>query len=276
MHHATPPVGTPPRTWPFLLLLLALSIPFYVLGLAGDRLPFATFLPLSALMTFTPMLAALGLAWRCSGARGAMDLLGRAFDVRRVRDARWVLAALLLMPVVFLLAYGVQGLSGGARPDPAVFPASAVLAFSLMFFLGAIGEELGWQGHAFAGLRAGRSVFAASLVLGVIWALWHVIPFALMGRSAAWILLHGLCMVALRVLLVWLFVNAGESVFIAALFHATTNGAWGLITNYGSFYDPFAMLLVLAPLTGAIVALWGPSTLARFRFARPAAKPLAS
>jgi hypothetical protein len=46
------------------------------------------------------------------------------------------------------------------------------------------------------------------------------------------------------------------------------NLPWSLIENYGSFYDPFITFVLLMLAVGGIVALWGPATLARFRYAQ--------
>lgn len=249
------------------MLVFLLSVPFYVLGAAGGRLPIATFLPMSAIMAFVPMIVALALVYRENGANAARLFLGRAFDYRSIKGVGWILAALLMMPLVFVLEYGVLRLSGAA-PLGAPFPIATILAFVVMFFVGAVGEELGWQGYAFPGLRERRSALEAGLILGVIWALWHVIPYAQMGRSGDWIIWQFLGAIAMRVIIVWLFVNTGQSLFIAALFHTMINTPWGLFPNFGSYFDPFVMFVILALLAGIIIALWGPATLARFRYAQ--------
>jgi hypothetical protein len=87
-----------------------------------------------------------------------------------------------------------------------------------------------------------------------------------MGRSGDWIIWHCLSMIAMRVIIVWLFVNTGQSVFIAVLFHTMSNIPWGILSNYESYYDPFVTFLILAVVCGVIVAIWGPATLARFRY----------
>ncbi len=249
----------------FFLLVILLSIPLYVLGAHGDRLPIATFLPLSALMAFIPMIAALVLVTRESGARGARQLLARALDYRRIKGVAWVLAALLLIPIMALLGYGALRIEERTLPDAQFFPVAEIVALSLMFFIGAVGEELGWQGYAYARLKHGRSAINAALIIGAIWALWHVIPYVQLGRSADWIVWQCLGTIALRVIIVWLFVNAGQSVFVAVLFHTMINMPWGLVQNYESFYDSQAMFVILALVAGTVAALWGPSTLARFR-----------
>ena len=243
--------------WVFFLILLLLSLPFWWIGGAGGRLPFATFLPVSALMTFVPMIAALVLVYRESGATGARAFVSQALDIDGIKGMGWVLTALLLMPVVFALQYGVLRFSGAALPDPQFFPIAEVLAFLLMFIIGAIGEELGWQGYAFGPLRERWGALAAGLIIGVIWALWHVIPFAEMGRSGGWIAWHSLAMIAMRVIIVWLFANTGQSVLIAVLFHTMSNMPYGVLANYGSYYDPLVTALILTIVAAVIVALWG-------------------
>ena len=256
-----------PSPWVFFLLVLLLSIPFYALGAAGGRLPILTVLPISALMACTPMVAALILVYRERGAEGVANLLKRALDLGRIRSMRWYLIAVCLLPIVAVLQYIVLRLIGTTLATP-LFAFGDAPLFLVMFFVGAIGEELGWQGYAFPALSTRYSALVAALILGVFWALWHVIPFIQVGRGADWILWHGLGIVALRVIIVWLFVNSGQSVFIAVLFHTMSNMPWGVVTNYGSFYDPLVTFVVLTLAAGTVTAYWGPATLGRFRYAR--------
>lgn len=250
----------------FFLTVFLLSIPFFLFVAPGGRLPFATFLPVSALMTFVPMFVALGLVALQDGHAGAIVLARQALDLRGIKRLRWLLTAIFFMPVAFGLQYGIIHLFGVALPAVAGVSITAILAYFLMFLVGAVGEEIGWQGYGFAGLRDRASALNAALVLGVVWALWHVIPFALMGRSGDWIIWQCLVIILLRVIIVWLFVNTGDSVMIAALFHAMSNLVWGALPGVESTYDPFALVLVLLPATVGIVVLWGPATLSRFRY----------
>ena len=247
----------------FFLLIAVLSVPFYLLGAAGGRLAGLPILPASALMTFTPMIAALILVYRQRGAVGAAALLGRVFELRRHRGMGWYLTALLFMPVICVLEFGALRFIGREVPLPQIAPSEAFLLFSA-FFIGAIGEEVGWQGYAFPALRTRMSALAAAVVLGTVWAMWHVIPFVQLSRSTDWIFWHSLSAVALRIIIVWLFENTGRSTLVAVLFHTMLNVSWALFPNSGSHYDPFVTFVILSLVVGAIIALWGPSTLARF------------
>ena len=78
----------------FFLLVLALSIPFWLIGGATD-LQLIPGLSVSALMGFCPMLAALILVYREGGVAAARALLGRSFDFRRIKSKRWLVPTLL-------------------------------------------------------------------------------------------------------------------------------------------------------------------------------------
>ena len=244
----------------FFGLVLVLSLPFYALGLTGATLPFAAALPISALMACVPMAAALFLSARHEGQ------ISSAVPMRPLPKLRWTVAAFAIMPAAFAVTAAILWLSGAPLPPLTLLPLGAVLPAFALFFLGAVGEEVGWQGYAFPALAAGHTVLNCALIIGTFWAVWHVIPFALMGRSATWIVWHSFGMVLMRVLIVWLFVNTGQSLLIAVLFHVMSNSVWGLFSDYGPFYDPKILCAVLFLPVLAVVALWGPATLTRLRY----------
>ena len=172
------------------------------------------------------------------------------------------------MPAAFAVTADILRFSGTTLSAPHPLPLGAVLPAFTLFFLGASGEEVGWQGYAYPALAGRHTALNCALIIGTVWALWHVIPFAVMGRCTAWIVWHSVAMVLMRILIVWLVVNAGHSLMIAVLFHAMSNSVWGLFSNYDPFYDPATLCAVLILPVLAVVALWGPLTLTRFRYGR--------
>jgi uncharacterized protein len=240
----------------YLALVFALSLPFYALGVMGGRLPGLPNLPSSALMTFVPVIATLIVIYRKGGIASIMALVRRAADVRAFRHPGWLLTALLFMPLVCVLEFGALRLMGSALPQPEIVPGDLLFLF-VAFFIGAIGEELGWQGYAYPALRTRMGILPSAIILGSVWALWHVIPFAQLGRSQAWTLWHSLSAVMLRIIIVWLFENTGKSLFSAVLFHTMINLSWALFPSSGSYYDPFVTFVILLLAVGMIVGLWG-------------------
>ena len=239
----------------FFILVFILSVPFYILAVSGAKLPGLPFLPASALMGFLPMTAALILTYQQRGSARASALLKSTFVLRRKFSAGWVLGALFFMPIVFLLEFWILRWTGSAVPIPHIETLQAFFYF-VAFFIGAIGEELGWQGYAYPRLRNSASVFGAALILGIIWALWHVIPYYQMGRSTNWIVWQALSTIILRFIIVWFFENTSKSILIAVLFHTMINLTWALFPIAGSFYDPFITFLILAFPVSTIVAWW--------------------
>lgn len=239
--------------WRFFGLVLILSLPFYALGLTGAALPFASALPLSALGAVVPMIAALLLIWRQGDRTGIKTLLAKAHDFSGVTGVGWVIAA-GFMPAAFALTAGLVWLSGTPLPALQVLPVSAIIPAFALFFVGAVGEEMGWQGYAYPALTKHHSALTAALVIGIVWALWHVIPFALMGRDAGWIFWHSLVIVLMRIIIVWLFLNTGQSILIAVLFHVMSNSGWGVFADFDPYYDPLFMCMVL--LAAVAVILW--------------------
>ena len=239
----------------FFGLVLVLSLPFYALGITGYPLPFAPALPISAMMAMVPMVAAGLLAYRHGGLPATLHFAGQAVDAHRIPHAGWVIAALSIMPLAFALTAGILWLTGTTLPGLHLFPIMAVTGSFAVFFIGAVGEELGWQAYAYPRLIRRYSALQAALMIGVIWALWHVIPFALMGRSAEWIVWQGGGMVCMRIIIVWLFVNTGHSIVVAVLFHMMSNSVWGVFANFEPWYDPLIMCGVLLVTVVGIVRL---------------------
>jgi len=247
----------------FFLLVLVLSIPFWILGaLTKDLtkiLPIK--LPISALMAFCPMLAAMILVYRARKTQGLKELLQRAFDLKRIKDKKWYLLIVLLMPCIAALSYGYMKMTGAVSSEPKI-SGLTVFIFSLVYFIGAIGEELGWSGYVIEPLQNRYGALKASILLGLLWAIWHIIPWSQTHQTPVWIIWQSLGTVFLRVIMVWIFNNTGKSVFAMVLFHTMINLSPYLIPNYGAHYDPFIFSILLGITAIAITCLWDAKTLA--------------
>lgn len=248
---------------PFFLLVVALTIPFWLIS-AATGLELLPGLPVAALAAFCPMTAAVILVYRENKTAGVTALLKRSFDFKRIEAKVWYAPILLLMPVVSVLSFGVLRLSGTPVPGPriAVLPA---LILCVVFFVGALGEELGWSGYAIDPMQVRWGALLAAIALGLFWAVYHYIALVQAHRSVAWIAWWTLSTVALRVIIVWLYNKTGRSVFAVALFHMTFNVTWQLFPVSGSYFDPRVTGAILALVAVIIVLVWGPQTLARTR-----------
>ncbi|MBC7935595.1 MAG: CPBP family intramembrane metalloprotease [Rhizobacter sp.] len=236
----------------FFILVFILSIPFWILGaMAPDTtklLPVQ--LPISALMTFCPLIAAAILVYKKQKIQGVKHLLQLSFDFKKIKNKKWYLVILFLMPAISLLSFLYMKLSVGILPGPKISTLFVVI-FLILYFIGAIGEEIGWSGYVTPLLQNRYGALKASLLLGTIWALWHIIPWSQAHQTTIWIIWQCIGTVFLRVIMVWIFNNTGKSVFAMVCFHTMVNISPYLIPNYGSHYNPFAFS-VLAIVTATI------------------------
>jgi membrane protease YdiL (CAAX protease family) len=241
----------------FFLLVFALSLPFLILGAVRPR-ELLPGLPVAALMVVCPALAASLVVYREQDGHAVAALLRRAADAGRIPPL-WYLPILLLMPCLTLLVYGWMRMAKAPLPEPSV-PLTGAAGLFLVFFVSAVGEEVGWTGYVLDPLQDRAGALTAALVIGLVWAAWHIIPLVQAHRATPWIAWWGLGTVGSRILMVWLYDNGGRSVFGASLYHAISNLCWQLFPNAGSHYDPrrTAILILLA---AAVVSLaWRPGT----------------
>jgi uncharacterized protein len=228
----------------FFLLTFALAIPFWALG-GAIGIQLLPGLPLAALMFVCPGLAALMLVGRERGYAGVRALLARALDYTHVTAKVWYIPIVLVTPGIFVLSYFVLRMIGTPVPVPQISLWST-LTLCVVFFVGALGEELGWSGYAIDPMQNRWGALRASLLLGAVWAVWHWVPLIQIHRSVEWIAWWTLWTVSARVIIVWLYNHAGKSVFGAALFHATSNVSWQMFPIHGSFFDPRVSGLITA------------------------------
>ena len=245
----------------FFLLVFALSAPLWlVASLAQYRL--LPGLPMSAVTVLCPLVASLILIAFERGSAGVTSHLKRALDFRLIKRKVWYAPILLLMPATAALAYISMRVLDVPLPAPAL-SVSIVPALFLLFFLAAVAEELGWSGYVLDPLQNRWGALLASLMLGLVWAIWHVVPLLQVGRAPGWIAWWSIATVATRVLHTWLYNNTGKSVFGAALFHAMTNVSWQMFPNHGSHYDPRITGIILSIIAVLVTIASGPRTLVR-------------
>jgi uncharacterized protein len=255
----------------FFLLVFALSIPFWVVAaMVRQRLPLPMNLPVSSLSVFCPLIAALILVRKEDGPGGAKRLLRRVFDYRRIKRKIWYLPIILGMPLIMVVSYGVMRLMGLPLPAQSRVPLLAIPVLFVVYFAAAAGEETGWMGYAVDPLLDRWSALKTSLVLGSGWAVWHVTLYVQAHHDLAWIAWQSFSLVAVRLLIVWLYNNTGKAVLAAILFHDMMNVSQGLFPNSSSHYDPAVTAPVIVIAAVIVTFLWGAKTLARYRYATAA------
>jgi membrane protease YdiL (CAAX protease family) len=210
------------RLWPFFLL--AFGISWGIFGLiasfpdAVERLTgeISAANPLFIIMVYGPAIAALLLVAPAAGLAGLRAFLARLLIF--AIPGRWFLVILLALPALFYIGAAIKGaplVPDGLPGFPAILGAMALMAV-----LGPV-EEIGWRGFALPLLQRRLSPLAASLVLGLIWGIWHLPAFFLSGTPQSnWGFLPFLIgATALSVIATGLFNATRGSLFWVALMH---------------------------------------------------------
>lgn len=225
----------------FVLAFLGSWLAWLPAALPGLGLPAIDLtLPFSGLLgAFGPTLAALIIVAAVRGRRGLGKLLRRAL-IWRVSPG-WYLFVLFWPPLLVLAGGMIAGLLGSATPDYAAPPVLElyplppelmevgpwpVLPFIFLQNLligSAMGEEIGWRGFALPRLQARMGALGASLVLGVVWAVWHLPLYLTPGHPLSDVFLGWtlLAIVGDAILFTWIFNHTRGSLLLALLFHAS-------------------------------------------------------
>lgn len=262
-HDARDPITPAHDVLPFIGLTAAASVPFWVAGatVADPSLGLPVNLPVSALMVVCPLAAGAALTYREGGIDGVARLLRRAVDLRRVRP-RWLYAPIVgLVPAVAVCSYAAQRLLGHQIPAPSI-PLGSATGFAVLYLLSTACEQLGWTAYATDAMLERRDALTSALVIGTVWAAWHVLPYVQAGRSTAWIFSQSLFTVALRVALTSAYLATDRSVAATILMQTSADLSWSLYPRFGSHYDPVMTGAMLSAVAVAITLAWGRRTLA--------------
>ena len=207
----------------FLALTFCLSwVPMTLFMIFPDQLTplfgeISTSNPFFLLAVYAPSLSGIFLIWHHYGLKGLGSFFRRLLLWRA--PLSWWLFLLLGIPVIVYAAAVINGTIDNPFPFSSWYMVFPALVQSLL--LGPLGEEFGWRGLALPLLQRRFAPFWSSLILGVVWAIWHTPAFLVSGTAqSAWSFgpfFVGL--VAITIILTPLF-NAGRgSLLIAVLYH---------------------------------------------------------
>lgn len=233
--------------------------------LVFEVVPSSMTVPLIMLGGFGPFVGAV-VALRLTGRRIRTWLQS---NLRYRIPLRWYVVALALPPalivsssVVYVTLFDASYAFAEIQPLW-LFP----VGFVVTFLLGGGQEELGWRGFAQPALQEGLSAFTASLLIGVVWFVWHLPLFFVPGSSQAGVPVvpYAVGVIATAVVLGWLY-NTTESLLIPWLYHASVNpaggyflaGVAGLQTARG--YGSYALLVTAVAIV--LLLRHGPMNLA--------------
>jgi len=191
---------------------------------------------------FMPSVVAFALTARDRGAAGCVALLRQALP-RAVR-ARWYVFAVGYMAAIKLAVALLHRLATGAWPPFGDISVPLLFVSILISTPVQAGEEFGWRGYALPGLAARFGLARASLLLGAIWACWHL-PFFFIAASDTFhqsFPLYFVEVTALSVAMAWLYWRTGGSLLLVMLMHAAVNATKDIVPSaVKGATNPFAL-----------------------------------
>jgi membrane protease YdiL (CAAX protease family) len=131
-------------------------------------------------------------------------------------------------------------------------PARIIPFIGFTFLFGPFPEELGWRGYALDGLQERKSVLVSSLILGTIWAIWHIPLFFMrgtfqselgFGSIAFWQFMGSAILIS--IFFTWIYNNNNRSILSAMLFHFSINLTGNLLSETSVVINLRLMVLII-------------------------------
>jgi len=214
---------------------------------------------------FVPSLLAIFLTWKKEGVSG-LRLLGRRILQFKL-GWRWYVLTFLIVIVGTAGQLTINRLLGNS------FNANLFVAqlgsFLPLLILGPLSEEIGWRGYALERLQTRWNALTSSLIVGLVWALWHLPLFMMVGTSQYELGLPFISflagIMANSVLYTWLYNNTKQSIWSAILLHWLYTCAFQVISisvTRSPLYNWLEYLPYVIMAT-TVVLIWKPQTLSR-------------
>ncbi len=213
-----------------------------------------------------PMVMGIAFTYLTRDKEGRRDYWKRVISFKRI-PAKWYLIIFIFVPILNGLAALLDVITGGTGAtwgetalNALTNPASIILSilFATLFpFI----EELGWRGYLLDRLQERYSVLVSSLILGILWSLWHLPTFFIrdsyqaslgIGTPAFWWFFAGI--IPLTFVFTCIYNNTNRSTLAVILFHSMVNFTGELFT-LSERADTYSILLWFVAAIGATV-IW--------------------
>ncbi|MFJ7666610.1 lysostaphin resistance A-like protein [Lysinibacillus sp. NPDC097195] len=168
--------------------------------------------------------------------------------IRNLKNSRLPIAWYLFTIVLAFIACFLPTFWGGATIENPLY--LALINFPIMIIGGGL-EEIGWRGYLQPTLQKKWSPFTSTLIVGVIWAIWHlplwfVVGSNQMSMNFLWFTLVALAL-SFLLTVIYLFTR---SIFLCIIFHALINSFWEIyIPNTNVLSGVLTLLFALVIFT---------------------------
>ena len=229
----------------FLAFLIAWLGSFLAVGskfLRGEVMDIKDIGLMAIPMLGAPFVAGILMTYLADGRDGLSDLF---LHMRKWRvGGRWYVP-LLIFPILLLFVSIVLSVTVSAELAPGFFIIGIVMGPIAGFI-----EETGWMGFAFPRMSMKGSILSNSISLGIVHGVWHIFADylgnfnTLGGYWLPYFIGFFIHVVALRVLIVWVYANT-KSLFLAILMHASSTGFYAFFISTSTSPENRAIFFIV-------------------------------
>ncbi len=202
-----------------------------------------------------PTFAAIILMLILKGKSGPGELFAALGNFRA--GWAWYLVAFLGMPLITAVALSAGWLFGQPLPDFAGFAWVSILPMFIGMAIWNVWEEIGWRGFALPRLQEKHSALITSIVMSILWTLWHLPLLLNPSNPMSGLALGGefLFSFGLTVIYTWLYNNTQGSLFFVTVFHAMSNTVAAVLLDRGVFVSSYLAVVGVTFAAGVIIPL---------------------
>lgn len=252
-----------------LLIFFALTFvwtwAFYIPIAAGGHNPYQ--MPWTILLIFGgmgPSVIGVLMVLSTLDKEARRDFWRRCFSFKRI-DGLWWAIIFLLFPILYGMSILIDMALGGSAPgmtqlrsliaNPVMIPLAAFISF----MSGPWAEEFGWRGYALDRILSPLGLLAGTIVLGLIWGIWHLPLFFMpdtwhgqigFGLTGLWTFM--LRSVGLALLMTWVYLNTDRSILSGMFMHFTSNFTGQLLASVSERVEVLETVFIFA----AGLAVW--------------------
>jgi uncharacterized protein len=249
-----------PIVWFYILAfsiswLGMISVVLVSRGIAPSYRPY--FLVLSIFYAIGPALAAAIVSQVTQGRTGVRDLFKGL--IRWRVGLVWYIVAVLSPVLLLTVAQVVTKLLGLTVTIPVPQVNLSIFGFGVNFLANTC-EEIGWRGFALPHLQKRYNASIATLIVGTLWALWHLPLVFLVGNPMSeYPFLWFIIIVTNAFIYTWIYNSTKGSILLVALFHGSLNIVSAFITGV----SPVADTLLNCVVAIVLIAVFGKTNLSR-------------
>ena len=247
----------------FFLIAFAIAWAVMARPIAQNYSFLSEVLPLETLLiagSWMPNIAAFIVLGFIIKRKGGIKALLKGWLKWRMHPG-WYLLALSPLFFGFITIWVYQWIYGySPSTELLADPAAFIGLLVLITITGAMGEELGWRGFALPRLQLRMNALSASILLGILWALWHLpLWFAGLGFESIPFWAYMLIGISFSIMVTAACNSSVGSLLIATLFHLFLNVGINMLENEA--YPILAAVFVIAAII--VIGIFGSNNLSR-------------